>query len=332
MTIDLFGLPLQVFGLCMAIAAVIAFLLARANYARLSVHPGTLSWVAVLSLPLMVLFARLAYCLADYEWVSMEGVGFILDFSRGGYMLYGAVLGMMLALLIVSKITKEPFARLADGVAMPGLIAVALGRLTVGLACGLDYGWGIENWFMEDSGMSLFVWEDPSLLYRLPFGIAGYYGSYSWAVFVLEALIALVLAAIVHRADVRRDGGRITLALIAYAATQALCESMRQDAVLRWGFVRINQILGGLIVLGLLILCFIRQAPRSPRRMALSTAGVFLCAALVIAMEFALEKKISAIEWMPMDVCYLLMAVGCIGMILIVLPMWRSAYGKHAKP
>jgi hypothetical protein len=40
---------------------------------------------------------------------------------------------------------------------------------------------------------------------------------------------------------------------------------------------------------------------------------VWLCggAVLVIAMEFALEKKIGFLEWMPMDLCYLVCAAGC---------------------
>ncbi len=330
MTIDLLGLPFQAFGLSLAAAAVIALLLSARNYARAGVRPGALSWAAMLGLPLMVLFARLGYCVAEYEWVSMEGLSFVFDFTQGGYMLYGAVLGMMIALLLTSRIAKTPFGRLADGIAAPALVAIALVRLAIGLTCGQDYGWGIEDWFMEDSGMSLIVWEDPSLLYRFPFGVAGYYGSYRWAVFVLEAIIALVLAVIIRRADVRREGGRITLALVCYAAMQALCESMRQDAVLRWGFVRVNQILGGLIVLFLLILCFCLTRPRSPRKMALSTVGILLCAGVVIAMEFALEKKISAIEWLPMDVCYLIMGAACILMILTVLPLWRDAFGKNA--
>jgi len=51
---------------------------------------------------------------------------------------------------------------------------------------------------------------------------------------------------------------------------------------------------------------------------------------VVMAMEFALEKKISAIEFMPMDVCYLLMAGGCALMIGCIVPHWRRAFGKNA--
>ena len=42
-------------------------------------------------------------------------------------------------------------------------------------------------------------------------------------------------------------------------------------------------------------------------------------------MEIALEKKISAIEFVPMDVCYAVMALACIGLIFSVRPLWTRA-------
>ncbi len=314
------------FGLCLAGAAVIALLLAVRTFRLVSPSAGALSWVACLAIPLGVIGGRVAYFLADFDRLSAEGLSFLTDFSRGGFMLYGALAGVVLAVAITSRITKAPFAEMADALCVPGLVMIALGRLAIGLTTGQDYGWCIEDWFMEDSGMSCFVLEDPSFLYRLPFGIPDYYENYNWAVFVFEALVAVVLAVAVGRVKFARPGGRAVLALTGYAAMQALCESMRQDAVLRWGFVRVNMIVGGILVLGMLILCFIHSERRHGRKMALCTGTLFLCALVVIAMEFALEKKISAIEWMPMDICYLLMGVACVGMIASVRPIWRDAF------
>ena len=41
--------------------------------------------------------------------------------------------------------------------------------------------------------------------------------------------------------------------------------------------------------------------------MALFWGGVILAG----AMEFALEKKIGFLEWMPMDLCYVVSGLGC---------------------
>lgn len=313
------------YGLSMAAAAVIALLLGGFSFRKAGIKADALSWFAVLALPMGLLGARIAYCLATLDWVLQEGFSFFFQFTRGGYMLYGALAGGALALWLTSRITGESFARMADRLAVPVMVMILLGRLAEGLV-GQGYGWCVEDWFMEDSGMSLFVLEDPFFFYRLPFAVPDMYGNYNWAVFIPEALAAGLIALAVWRTRPRREGGRALLALLLYAATQVLGESLRQDAVLRWGFVRINQILCALIIAGLLIHCMLRAPhPRAGQLVGLS-AGMLVCMGVVIAMEFALEKKISAIEFLPMDVCYLIMVLACAGLVLCVLPLWRRAY------
>lgn len=179
---------------------------------------------------------------------------------------------------------------------------------------------------MEDSGMSLFVIEEPTFFYRLPFAVADMYSNYNWAVFIFEALCAGVIALILLRVKVSRHGGKAVLALLLYASTQVLCESLRQDAVLRWGFVRINQVIGAVLIAGILALCYFLAKPRRGRQLTAAIVGMVISMLMVMAMEFALEKKISAIEFVPMDACYLIMALSCLGLIFSVLPLWKRAF------
>ena len=201
----------------------------------------------------------------------------------------------------------------------------ALCRLAEGLA-GQGYGWCSEDWFMEDSGMSLFVWEDPSILYRFPFGVADFYGSYNWAVFVFEFIVGVVIAVVLSRLTVKCSGGRASMMILLYAASQILCESLRQDSVLRWGFVRVNQVVGAVLIAGVLVLCYCLTEKRCLKKFAGSFLLMLLGMGIVMAMEFALEKKISAIEFVPMDVCYTLMALGCALMVGCIRPHWQRAF------
>lgn len=317
------------YGIAVAVAAAAALALAGATFRRGKLSGESLSWFAVLALPLGFLGARLGFCLASLDWVSQEGFLFFFEFSRGGYMLYGALLGGLLAAALAARLSGERFARLVDALATPALLLIALGRIAEVLV-GQGYGWSIEDWFTEGNSMSLVVLEDPSFFYRLPFGIPDMYDNYNWAVCVFEGIVALVLVLVVSRARVRRAGGRAALGLLLYAATQELCESLRQDAVLRWGFVRINQILGAVVIVAVLVISYLMARPRQPKKLALSIGGIVVGALLITAMEFALEKKISAIEWVPMDVCYVITTLGALLMILSVLPLWRRAFGQHA--
>ncbi|MGN0745259.1 MAG: prolipoprotein diacylglyceryl transferase family protein [Aristaeellaceae bacterium] len=327
-SIHLGSLTLYPYGLALCAATALALGLAALAFRRNGLKAGALSWFGLLAIPLGILGARLAYCLAALDWVVQEGFGFFLQLTRGGYMLYGALGGCALALWLTARITGESFARMADRLAVPAMVLLLLGRLAEGLV-GQGYGWCVEDWFMEDSGMSLFVMEDPSFFYRLPFAVADMYDNYNWAVFIFEALLAGVMALILLRTKARKDGGRAALALLLYAAAQVLCESLRQDAVLRWGFVRINQVIGAVLIAGLMLLCALRSPHRRSGQIAGLFAGMLACMGVVIAMEFALEKKISAIEFIPMDVCYVLMALACLGLILCVAPLWRRAFPRE---
>ena len=319
------GLTVYPYGLAVALAGIAALLLARAEYKKRAVRPGALSWAAVLMIPLGFLGARLGYCLSNLDWVSQQEAGFFFQFTSGGYHLYGAMAGAALALLLASRIARVPFARLSDGLAAPAALMIALCRLAEGLV-GEGYGWNVRQWFMEDEGMSLIVLEDTGFFERFPFAIPNMYGSWRWAVFVVEALIALGICAVLLRQKRRKAGGQTALLLILYAATQLLGESMRQDAVLRWGFVRVNQVLGAVVLAGTLALCAALAPGRNGKKIACGAGGLVASFCLVAAMEFALEKKIGFLEWMPMDVCYVVMAGACALAIGAVLPLWRRAF------
>ena len=327
--IDLFGLTLYPYGLAVAGAAVVALLLAAWNFRKAKLDMNLLSWFAPLAIVLGVLGARVGFCLAAWDYVAQDGLTFMLEFTRGGFMLYGALTGCAVALVIACRICKICPACAADALAAPGTVMIALCRLAEGLV-EQGYGWPIADWFMEDTSMSLFTWADPSILYRFPFGVADYYGGYKWAVFVFEALVALGIAIALTRLTVKRSGGRAVMMVLLYAATQILCESLRQDSVLRWGFVRVNQIVGAVLIALVLVLCFFLTKQRDWRKFAGSFALLLLGAGLVMAMEFALEKKISAIEFLPMDMCYLIMGGACALMIGCIAPHWNRAFGKDA--
>ena len=329
-TIGLFGLQVYPYGAAVALAAAVALCLAGLLTRHDAPSRAALSYFAVLAVPLGLACARLGYIAVSIDWVLQEGAGFFFRFREGGFLLYGAMGGCLVAAWLACRVTKAPLARFLDRISVPGMLLIALCRLAEGL-CGVGYGWSVEEWFLEGNGMSLIALDDPALLCRFPFAALDYYGAWNWAVFVLEAIVALGVMIAAMRVRVRRDGGRFALCLLLYCCTQVLCESLRQDAVLRWGFVRVNQIIGAVLTV-LLLIAFIRLSGRSSAgAIARSAAGLVGGALLVIAMEFALEGKISVIEWMTMDVCYGVMACGCALMIASVMRFWRSAFCREEK-
>lgn len=318
------------YGICLAVSALVVALACAVSAKKRGISPRAVSWFLVLAIPLGLVCSRLGFCVCAIDqvqcYIEEEGPAFLFDFTRGGLLIYGAVLGCTLALLLTSAITRVRVPVLADCFAVPAALMIMLRKLS-DYVTGEGYGWSVADWF-SGNGMSLFTLEDPSFFTRYPFAVADMYGDWRWAVFILEALIALAIMIILlcRRSD--RAGGRAVLLLILYAASQAWCESLRQDSsVLKWGFIRVNQILGSAVLLAVFIACLVRMdAKKRRRRLLPGILLVMLGAVLVIGMEFALEGKISAIENMPMDVCYLISALGCGLVIWALVMVWRPVF------
>lgn len=309
------------YGLCVAASAVAALLLAAYIMKKTDLWSDTLSWFALLAIPLGFITARAGYALCMMDYFLYAGWEAFFAFADGGYILYGAMLGGFAALALTAAITHQPLGRLADVLAAPAALMIALCRLAEPLASE-GYGWSLEYWFQEGSGMSSFALADDSFFKQFPFGVQNAWGEWMWAVYLIEAAIALVICLMVLRSKPRENGGKALLFLLVYAAMQALCESLRQDSVLTWGFVRCSQVFSAIAVALVLVICCVRTG----KPHLLRWLGVIAAMGVVIAMEFALEKKILFLNWMAMDLCYLVMGLACLGMILCVLPLWRKAF------
>ncbi|MBR1586214.1 MAG: prolipoprotein diacylglyceryl transferase [Clostridia bacterium] len=324
------GVTVYSYGLAVALAAAAALALMAYLGKKQGLKAGTVSLFAVFAVPLAVLCARIGYCLVSLDWFLERGVAFFLAFSRGGYMLYGAAAGVLIAALLTARVTRQSAARILDTAAAPAALLIALGRMAEPLV-GLGYGHNIEEWFDPFMEKSMIEWEDPSLLYRFPLGAQDYYGDWNFAIFLMEALTALLICLLLLGMKRRREGGKVLLLLLLYAACQIVWESMRMDAVLRWGFVRVSQLISALAIGAVLVICWLNLPgkDRKPARLAGRFGLVLLCCGVVIAMEFALEQKIEFLTWMRMDVCYAVMILSSLGLIFTVLPLWKRAYPKQ---
>ena len=331
----IFGITFYPYGTALAAAAGLCLLLAALNAKKTGLKQGTIALFAPLAVVLGVLCARLLYCLFCWSWFTEKGIGYFFTLNEGRFMLYGAAIGCALAALQTAKRTGQTFGRVADTVAAPAALMIAFSRLAEGLV-GQGYGWSLADWFSVDAfdaeeytGLSLFHLEDASAFERFPFAIAdNMYGEYHWAVFVLEALIALVIAVVLWRMAEKRPGWKALLLMLLYGASQCVCESMRQDAVVRLGFVRMSQILSAVCVVAVLVICAAKlpAAPGKKKQVIISSVGVVLMIGVLTLMEFALEKHSRTIvDELTGDLCYLVMIAAAAGMILFVLPLWRGS-------
>ncbi len=318
------------FALVIAGAAVLALLMMILQRGKTGISIRTAFVFGAFAVPLCILIGRGAYWLCLIEWLSRTKTSF-WDFAGSGYtfLLYGAVIGGLVAAFLAAKLNGESFGKVVDAAAAPAALLIAAGRFGEYLIPA-GFGSPVVEWFDPYEGLSMIAWEEPDLLCRFPFASQNYYGTWRFAINLWEGIAAVVFLVILLRLKKRKQGGAGTLLLLMYASCQILFESMRKDKVVIWGFVKSNQLISALLVLGILVFCWLKQ-PKEERKQAelwIRTAMLLLAAGLIMVMEFALEQKIPFLMWMRLDLCYLVMTAACVWMLLTVLPVWRKAWPK----
>lgn len=325
------------FGIATALLLVPCALIMARGMKKRGLKRETASWMAVLSVPLCFITARIGYCLLIIDQIiETDDYLRVLHVWEGGFLLWGAIAGLLAAAWITGKATGQRSGKIADSAVIPACLMIAAIRLL----CGLLFtehgiGFALSNWFDPEetdyaNRFSLWILEDYSFFERFPFAAEDFYGNWCWAVFVPEAAWACVMAWITSRCKAR-EGGRTVLFVLLYACSQILWEAMlcSQVIYLPWqGFVKANQMLCAAALITVICISLKKLEKGGRGKAALRClAQVLPAVGIVVAMEFAaFEKKITMIETWPADICHLIEALACLWMGLAAGRLWRKAY------
>lgn len=248
-----------------------------------------------------LLGARIAYSAAMIESIAVDfGLWFIPQLWKGGYTLYGGMLGGLAGAALYARAAKQKPAVLWDVLAPGAALFLAVARLAEAFTSqGLGY-------YVGNAALQFF-----------PFAVPDAYGYWNAPVFFYEALAALLIAFACARALLRGESGRPTVLFWALLSlSQIMLDSWRRDGYIRFGFVHFNQ-LAAVAALGvLLLISVIREVRRSgwDAWQAVRSAAFAPLVGVLIWVEFALDK--SDIDNI---ILYLIMAAGLTAMGVAVL-------------
>lgn len=234
---------------------------------------------------------RLDYTLHDAQPLSLLAVW------DGHYLLYGGMAGCALAAVLVAKGASRPALSLLDTLAPVGALMIAVSRLAQGLH-GEGYGAYLD---------------DGSAFARFPFAVYdAYYEAWAWALFLLAALVAVLLAVWLAIRKSRFAGDKALLLVGLYASAQIVLESLRRDDYLRWGFVRSSQVISAVLV-GAVLVCYALPRRGQPLwRKVISFAIYAAMVGLCTTLEFALEQRVDFMQSLSTQACYVWMAAACV--------------------
>lgn len=279
-----------------------------------------------------VLVARGLYCYFMPEILENNAWAFF-DFASGGFMLFGAIIGVVIAAVLTKVILKDVYVtELLDAMAPAAALAICIGRMG-------SYFSG------EDQGVIIASEKWQFFPFAIYNGAEGYWHLAVFSFEVLAAAIAFVASVamfiIVYtgkKSYIARGSVLVTF-LLVFSSSQALLESMRNDSVylITLGFVRFNQIASAIILLGCFIFANVKTIKKFGFKFWLPILWVLVGAGFGIAFykEFRLTSGTLVPSYTVMGIC--LLAICIISFVLLCMTLnperqIRAAEEKSEEP
>ena len=255
------GLSIPFYSILMMTAVALGLLLSTREEKRLRLPQDTVLNFALVAVPLGIVCARLYYVLFSWESFKSDPVE-ILRVWHGGLAIYGAVIGGLLAALLVTRGNLTRFLTLADVCAPSLALGQAIGR------------WGnYAN--MEAYGAPVTAaWAQFfPLAVEIPTVLADGTTAYVWhmATFFYESLWCALLFVFLYRLQRKaRHCGNVFFAyLVLYCAERAVVEGLREDSLMLRLFglsIRFSQLLSALVIVFVAVVFFRRlRRAKKPR-------------------------------------------------------------------
>lgn len=311
-----FGVPIYGYSIILCVSIIAGLSLTAFSRRKRNLPKDAALRYGLWALPLAVVGARIFYCLVRLDYIFFEqDWTFIFFLWKGGFALYGAMLGSFLAALIFSKAAKLNTGDVLDCIAPGAALVIAGARFAEALTTQ-----GIGR-LVEVESLQFF-----------PFAVQNVYGDWVMPIFFYEGIVALLICFTVYKQLGRKNekaGNTALKFLLLFGASQVLLESMREDDFLRWGFVKVSQLMSIGLVLTVAAIFSLRVMINKKATPLLVASGFLLVLAGVgacVFIEFALDKSS-----IPNLYLYIAMTAVLILMTCITLLYWKAGREKSKK-
>ena len=246
------------YGVIIAVGVLLASVYILRRVKQFGLSEDDILNMLLVGLPSAIVCARLYYVV--FEWDQFFGPGIpwykFLDIRSGGLAIYGGVIGAVIALLIYTRVKKQPVLPYLDVMGLGLLIGQAVGR------------WG--NFFNREAHGSV---TDCFLRMGL---IEGGRQIYVHPTFLYESVWNLIGLLLLHFLSKKRkfDGQVFLYYLAWYGLGRAFIEGLRTDS-LYIGSFRVSQLLAAvtcLVSVGILLYMLALKRP-DPKAMLVNRAA-----------------------------------------------------------
>ena len=239
----IFGQQVYWYGVLISLGFVLALIYGLKTAKRHGVKADDLIDMVIVAVPVCIICARAFYVLNKLD--NYHSFQDVIDIRSGGLAIYGAVIGAILVVLIMSRIKKINPGAILDVASLGFLLAQAIGRWgnfinreAYGTVTSMP--WGME---IFDPGAGARVSVHPCILYQSLWNIIGFFLLHFYA-------------------KKKKFSGEIFLLYMAwYGIGRAIIEGLRTDSLyIGASGIRISQLLGVLFFIISVVLIFILRA------------------------------------------------------------------------
>ncbi len=275
------SIPITVYSLLITVGAALGILLTGLLVRRSGMKFLSGVALALTSGAFALICSHLVFCLLRWSYILNDLGGtpaYLFQFWKGGYSMYGAILGGLLGMAVYGRVKKQPLLPLMDSL-VPGMaLLILLGRAAEATTL---------------QGRGSFVANEA--LSMLPFVVEDEWGTLQLSVYIYEAILAgFALLCTLALLKKKQPAGRAAeTGLTIISLGQVIFDSWRGDELITFGFVRLNMILAACVLAVIIGTRLYRIAKRTHfgAWCILRTIIFLFGAALVIAIEFALDKS-----------------------------------------
>lgn len=312
-----------------ALAVAACFSMTCALFTSHGGHSVAVWLLLPLAVLLSVLLSRFLHWYCHVEQYS-SFVKAMTDYSSGGYVLTGALLGTALAGLLVRALGfTGNLRRLYDCLAPGAALGIALIRLSA---------------LFDNSCRGKIVVKTP-LWQHLPLSSAvttvdgG--TEYRFATFFMQAMVMFVVFLLLLRffhkrrrwpmkASQPRDGHVALMFLTWYNAVELVADSTRYDSSFMPinGFVSLVQVVGAVVLLAVLIVYTVRSVRANGHQLLhwLLWGGFWLSIAAAGVFEYLIQRHGN---WYLF--CYPMMSLCCLAAVLVIYRMYKNVCGERRR-
>ena len=274
--VNLFGKDIYWYGIIICLGFVLAALYVNRRTKEFGVTSDNLMDCLIICVPVGIICARIYYVAFEWGYYSQHP-NEIIAIWKGGIAIYGAVIGVVIALAVYSRIKKLSFASLCDLAAFGLLIGQCIGR------------WGnFVNGEAHGGATSL------------PWGMSIDGASPVHPTFLYESLWNFVGFLVLHfYSKKRKFKGEMALLYVAwYGLGRAWIEGLRTDSLYLFDWtlfgepIRVSQALSVVMVIVSAAMLFynIRLRPHDPGELLVNQVAAAQAAAAEMSAETAVEQ------------------------------------------